>query len=649
MHMPRGFYFASAVPILVALLLPYPAAAAWPSDPLVNVPICTASGNQTIPTIVSDCAGGAIVFWRDSRSGNDDIYAQRISASGAAQWTADGVALCTDTSKQTPRRIISDGTGGAIVTWLDYRNGDSDIYSQRISADGMVQWAVNGVALCAAAGQQMYGDIDSDGAGGAVVTWDDYRNGNLDIYAQRISADGMVQWTADGVAICTATGNDSGSTITSDSAGGAIVSWSGTRTDGTHYIAAQSISATGTVRWRVNGVALGGTGSGPRCVSDGAGGAAVTWMGDRNGYSNIYYQRISADGELWMATGYALWPMNDDQFVPAIASDGAGGATVTWYSGYTNRTYARRMSVSNAGPPVALCAAAGGQLSPAIASDGAGGAIVTWVDYRSDYNEDIYAQRISVTDLLQWTINGVALCTAASYQGNPSIAPDGAGGAIVVWQDSRNGGGTNSDIYAQRVDATGQLGGTPQAVYLAQFWAARHGQQAMVHWAISHPRDHAGFYLWRQEAGSDRVRLSQTLLSGQEAYDFTDPAPPVGAADYWLQEMTTDGSANWYGPAHLNAATVPSALRLYSATPNPFNPRTTIRFDLPGAGPVRLAIYDLAGRLVRVLVEGEISAGSHEAVWDGRDSTGRSAPSGSYLARLVAGGKVEGVRLSLVR
>ncbi len=85
------------------------------------------------------------------------------------------------------------------------------------------------------------------------------------------------------------------------------------------------------------------------------------------------------------------------------------------------------------------------------------------------------------------------------------------------------------------------------------------------------------------------------------------------------------------------------------AIPNPFNPRTTIRFDLPAAGPVRLTVCDLAGRLVRVLVEGEIPAGSHEAVWDGRDASDRAAPSGSYLARLVAGGKVEVVRMGLVR
>jgi hypothetical protein len=115
-----------------------------------------------------------------------------------------------------------------------------------------------------------------------------------------------------------------------------------------------------------------------------------------------------------------------------------------------------------------------------------------------------------------------------------------------------------------------------------------------------------------------------------------------GNASEWSNEVTGQYPTDVPGSAI-------TQLRLYSNQPNPFNPRTTTRFDLPAAGSIRLAIYDLAGRLVRVLVEGEIPAGSHEAVWDGRDSTGRSAPSGSYLARLVAGGKVERVRLSLVR
>jgi hypothetical protein len=115
-----------------------------------------------------------------------------------------------------------------------------------------------------------------------------------------------------------------------------------------------------------------------------------------------------------------------------------------------------------------------------------------------------------------------------------------------------------------------------------------------------------------------------------------------GNASEWSNEVTGQY------PTDVPGAAI-TRLRLYSNQPNPFNPRTTIRFDLPVAGQAQLSIYDLAGRLVRVLVEGEIPAGSHEAVWDGRDQSGRSAPSGTYLARLVAGGKVEGVRLSLVR
>ncbi len=78
----------------------------------------------------------------------------------------------------------------------------------------------------------------------------------------------------------------------------------------------------------------------------------------------------------------------------------------------------------------------------------------------------------------------------------------------------------------------------------------------------------------------------------------------------------------------------------------PFNPRTTWS---PAAGTVRLAVFDVAGRLIRTLVGDSMPQGSHEAVWDGRDASGREAGSGSYLARLEFGGKVEMVRLSLVR
>ena len=107
MHEARAFFFVYAGVFLLALLLPRPAGATWPTDPTVNVPVCTAFGSQLYPAIATDGAGGAIVTWSDG-----DIHAQRISADGTPLWTADGVALCTAQWTQERPTIVSDGGVG---------------------------------------------------------------------------------------------------------------------------------------------------------------------------------------------------------------------------------------------------------------------------------------------------------------------------------------------------------------------------------------------------------------------------------------------------------------------------------------------------------------------------------------------------------
>src|SRR5258706_570958 len=164
-------YFGTFAVAFVALQL-LPAAAAhaiWPHDTTFgNGPLCTATGDQTVPTTVSDGAGGAIVTWTDTRSGGTDIYAQRVSASGTALWTANGVGVCTASGDQYAPTIAADGAGGAIVTWYDFRSASNDIYTQRVSAAGLVQWTANGVALCTATADQFSPVPVADGAGGAI-------------------------------------------------------------------------------------------------------------------------------------------------------------------------------------------------------------------------------------------------------------------------------------------------------------------------------------------------------------------------------------------------------------------------------------------------------------------------------------------------
>jgi len=477
MHKAGAFFLVCAWSLGVVLLLPRPATAAWPTDPAVNLPVCTATGTQYNQAIVPDGAGGAVVSWQDGRSGWD-IYAQRVSSDGAVLWAVNGAALCTAANGQYYPAIVSDGAGGAIATWQDVRGGNYDIYAQGVNAMGGAQWWADGVALCSATGDQLFPTITTDGGAptgggsGAIVAWVDFRGGTAAIYAQRISVGGTVQWTADGVALCTAIGNKEYLAVASDGTGGAIATWSDYRGGTFSDIYAQRISADGTVQWATDGVAVCTATAYQQAaaiVSAGTGGAIVAWDDYRRGVWDIYAQRISAAGTTqWTANGVALCTATGQQKVGTITRDAAGGAIVTWNdyrSGTDYDIYAQQISAAGApqwtADGVALCTATGNQNGPRIAANAAGGAIVTWHDSRGA-SDDIYAQRIGAAGATQWTANGVALCTAAGNQREPVITTDGAHGAIVAWCDFRTG--AVPDIYAQRVLANGQLGGDAAGV-----------------------------------------------------------------------------------------------------------------------------------------------------------------------------------------
>ncbi len=95
---------------------------------------------------------------------------------------------------------------------------------------------------------------------------------------------------------------------------------------------------------------------------------------------------------------------------------------------------------------------------------------------------------------------------------------------------------------------------------------------------------------------------------------------------------------------------IPQAWGLYPNVPNPFNPMTTIRYDLPQGCEVALKVFDAAGRLVRVLRDGARErADAHAAVWDGRDDSGHRVASGTYFVRLEAAGEVRTLKVMVVR
>ncbi len=177
----------------------------------------------------------------------------------------------------------------------------------------------------------------------------------------------------------------------------------------------------------------------------------------------------------------------------------------------------------------------------------------------------------------------------------------------------------------------------------------------LVVWCDSDVADgplHASFKLG---AGGEDIGLFGRLAAGNEvidSYTFGAQSADVSegrdpAGDGWTFFTTpTPGAAN-AGSSDVPGAR-PAALAL-SAAPNPFNPTTTLAFDLPGAARVAVDVYDLRGRHVRRLAAGDAVAGRLTLTWDGRDDGGRSLPSGAYLVRARADADTRVLKITLAK
>jgi hypothetical protein len=137
----------------------------------------------------------------------------------------------------------------------------------------------------------------------------------------------------------------------------------------------------------------------------------------------------------------------------------------------------------------------------------------------------------------------------------------------------------------------------------------------------------------------------------EEAVSASIPSNSIapGTVRIWVRGRDSEG--NWGSASSVEfivngnavtsaGTTTPRHFDLRPAAPNPVQGVTTLTFALPSAGPVRLAIYDVVGRKVKTLVEGERAAGVHSARWDRTDDRGRVAQPGVYFTRLEMSGKV---------
>jgi hypothetical protein len=193
-------------------------------------------GPSTLPQLVADGAGGLFVCYVSAT----DVFARRLLSTGvpAPGWTG-AFTVCGAIGAQDEITATSDGSGGFLAAWSDQRSPATgrDIYAQRVTGSAQLAagWPANGVALCAAPGDQSDPALANDGSGGAIVAWTDYRaqpgcsdpGCGSDCYWSRATAAGVVETAlgVDGAPLSTAIGDQSNPVISATGGGAAIVAW----------------------------------------------------------------------------------------------------------------------------------------------------------------------------------------------------------------------------------------------------------------------------------------------------------------------------------------------------------------------------------------------------------------------------------------
>jgi hypothetical protein len=398
--------------------------------------------NQNFARIEMNNDGYSVVVWNDYRNGNGppDIYGQLVDPSGNP---TGGNFLINDDGgnlyKGDPSCAM-DRAGNFVVVWEDRRDGDANIYGQIFDNTGNKIGSNFLINDDGAGYTQSDPSCAMDSAGNFVVVWEDRRDGDANIYGQIFNNEGNPLNSNFRIDQTSGSGDDLTPRI-SVNENNFVVTWS-QYIDNYSRVYKRRLENDGTpVGDQVLVNDLEGTANQKYPIVDmNASGAIVVTWADYRSPQGVYFQRLDALGN---TLGDNIRVGNGHDPDIAIAED---SSFVITYN-YIDDIYYQRIHPSGdpIGSPFIISDTTGSPRIPEVAIDSDNNAVVAWRDYRSG-NSDIYAQRI---DASGDTVGGnfrVNDDPGTSRQDWPDIAISPSGIFLITWYDRRNG---DSDIYGQ--------------------------------------------------------------------------------------------------------------------------------------------------------------------------------------------------------
>lgn len=560
---------------------------------------------------------------------NQSIYndLQNLPAYGIvtprSQWSQDTsgcTRIATGYYSDWYEQMIGNGDGGAIITWQHaWDNGNDsawDIRAQRIDSLGRILWDNDGISVSHGEKAAWMPSIVSDGKNGAIITWEDQRLPHHwhGIYAQHIDSYGREQWTTNGVPVTVDTTLSTWlyPMSVSDGHGGAIITWY--QSDGYH---AQHIDSTGAREWADNGVLiLPGVANGlyTSLISDGRGGAIALWhtlvIVNYSGIWTWYATRIDGAGSLpWGTSGIQLTPQGagDASFI----EDKNGGAVIAFTIDSTHTQYQKAcfqrlmpdgsLRWSTSGVPIDTAKPAG-TTNYNIVLDDRGNITIGWFNYTDQYGRsgNLMMQRLDTAGSVRWPLGGIRIASVSAI--SISSVPWCLVGTNAHQVLACYPTSKNENL-VQYIDSTGVLSWSASGIPINNGPFQENSEIQGV------ADNGGGAIVMFSGSGSDYSRhiYAQRLNSGG------------GLGSGILTAVRTKKSP------------LPMEFKLQQNYPNPFNPRTTIEYQLPVASKVSLKIYNVLGQVVATLADGVMNPGYRSAHWNANNFA-----SGIYFYRFEA-------------
>ncbi len=418
-----------------------------------GIPISTASDDQENPSVVFGDTY-YLVVWQDYRSGSTyDVYSARIRTSGSVV-DGSGILISNNTTDQI-HPSVAFGDTNYFVVWQDGRNGNDDIYGCRVSQAGSRLDGANGVVISTNTYNQQNPSI-AFSSNNYLVTWQDNRNGNNDIYGCRVNQLGIRLDGTDGFMITNATNDQTGPKVSFDGTNYFVAWTDGRNGSGNFDIYGCRINQNATIL-DPSGIEITAVVDNQEYCSVAFDGTnyLVVWQDDRNIDSDIYCSRFKPSTPIVLdSLGIAITIYTNQQIFPAVGFDGVNYLVVwqDYRSGNTCDLYGIRVDVNGNlldSAAFVIDSAANDQHNLAIAFDG-NNYLVVWQDERSG-NANIYGRLISPGGVVG---SEIIICNESHNQYYPAVAYKDTN-YLVVWTDYRNHGVTNWDIYGCFVSRAG--------------------------------------------------------------------------------------------------------------------------------------------------------------------------------------------------